>query len=103
MDTGFDDFLDATTFTVASASSPPTESSPLWRGWPQAYTVDGARAADTQITFGSWAVDGADAVFFSESAHIRKHPQTAASPPWQVMAKSTLTPAMAYRPAARIS
>ena len=38
----------------------------------QAYTGDGARAADTQITFGSWAVDGTGAVFFSDSAHIRK-------------------------------
>lgn len=35
----------------------------------QDYIGDGAHAADAQITFGSWAVDGAGAVFYSDSAH----------------------------------
>ncbi len=70
---GFDDFLDATTYTarLRKLSSDGIITTVAGDGT-QAYTVDGARAADTQITFGSWAVDGADAVFFSESAHIRK-------------------------------
>ena len=70
---GFDDFLDATTYSarLRKLSSDGIITTVAGDGT-QAYTVDGARAADTQITFGSWAVDGAGAVFFSESAHIRK-------------------------------
>ena len=70
---GFDDFLDVTTYSARLRKlSPDGIITTVAGDGTQAYTGDGARAADTQITFGSWAVDGAGAVFFSESAHIRK-------------------------------
>jgi hypothetical protein len=70
---GFDDLLDVTTYSarLCKLSSDGIITTVAGDGT-QAYTGDGARAADTQITLGPWAVDGAGAVSFSESAHIRK-------------------------------
>ena len=71
---GFDDFLDVTTYTGRLRKlSPDGIIATVAGNGTHDYTGDGARAADTQITFGSWAVDNAGAVFYSDSAHyIRK-------------------------------
>ena len=73
-ESGFDDFLDAVTYLPRLRKLFPDGNITTVAGnGTQAYTGDGARAADAQITFGSWVVDGAGAVFYSDSApYIRE-------------------------------
>ena len=102
-ESGFDDFLDVTTYTARLRKlSPDGIITTVAGNGTQAYAGDGGRAADTQIRFGSWAVDGAGAVFFSDSAHIRKISTDGIISTVAGNGKSTQTPLMAYRPPARI-
>ncbi len=71
---GFDDFLDVTTYLprLRKLSSDGIIATVAGNGT-QAYSGDGARAADAQISWHALAVDGAGALFFSDSlSYIRK-------------------------------
>ena len=72
-ESGFDDFMDPGTYLPRLRKrSPDGVITTVAGNDTPGYSGDGGRAVDAQIHLGSFAVDGAGALFFSDSAHIRK-------------------------------